>query len=420
MEIYVVKSGDTISAISRSFDVSASRLAYDNGIFGDDLVTGQALIVQKPATSYIVEEGDTLYGIAAKFNITIEMLLRNNSFLLNEAFLIPGRELIISYEEERKMNVDIFGYAYSFIDQNILSEACLYIDGLFPFSYGFNIDGSLIVMNDTGLLAAAERFGNEACLVITPLDKNERFNNELVIMLLSDESLWQVLLSNIIEVMIDKGYKALNIDFEFVPAQFREQFVAFANKAHDILNEKGYKLIICVPPKISDTQQGLLYEGMDYEGLGMAADYIFLMTYEWGYKYGPPMAIAPIPSVIKVLAYAVSKIPPEKIYMGIPNYAYDWPLPYKRGETSAETIGNTEAVKRAFRYKTEILYDEQSKAPYYYYKDNGVEHVLWFEDIRSIAEKYKLIEDYGFTGAGYWNLMREFKQNWTYVNSIKK
>jgi len=42
------------------------------------------------------------------------------------------------------------------------------------------------------------------------------------------------------------------------------------------------------------------------------------MTYEWGYTYGPAMAVAPINNVKAVLDYAITEIPPEKIYMGIP------------------------------------------------------------------------------------------------------
>ena len=104
--------------------------------------------------------------------------------------------------------------------------------------------------------------------------------------------------------------------------------------------------------------------------------------------------------------------------MGIPNYAYDWPLPYVRNETVAETIGNLTAVRRATEFGAEILYDETAKAPYYYYTKDGTAHVVWFEDVRSIMEKYNLIAEYGFRGGGYWNLMREFRQNWMYVNQI--
>ena len=51
------------------------------------------------------------------------------------------------------------------------------------------------------------------------------------------------------------------------------------------------------------------------------------------------MAVAPINKVRQVVEYAVTQIPRDKIDLGIPNYGYDWPLPYIQGETAATTIG---------------------------------------------------------------------------------
>lgn len=423
MEIYVVNEGDTLQSIADRFDVSVSRLAYDNEIFQGEIVVGQALIILQPEIVYTVEEGDTLNSIAESFGLTVNDILRNNSFLLNENFLLPGRVLVISYNDnndgKNTDNIDIYGYAYPFIREDVLEEASLYIDELLPFSYGFNEDGTLIYLNDEGLIENALRFDNRLRMVITPLDRNGRFNNQQVVKLLSDENVQDILIDNIILIMNDKGYSALDIDFEFIPGQFRSEYVSFVTKVRNRLNENGYNVSVALPPKVSSDQPGLLYEGIDYAGLGNAANSVFLMTYEWGYKYGPPLAVAPIPSVRRVLDYAVSEIPVEKIYMGIPNYAYDWQLPYERGVTVAETIGNTEAVRRAYRYGTEIMYDEQSQAPFYYYTDDGgAEHVVWFEDVRSIIAKYDLVREYGFAGAGYWNLMREFRPNWVYVNTL--
>ena len=418
MEIYVVKPGDTLNSIANQYGVSVERLAYDNEIEGNTLVVGQALLVLFPDTIYTIQNGDTLTSIAEQFNTTALQLVRNNSFLLNEDFLLPGRELEIRYANTENRGIDVFGYAYSYIRQEILEESCLYIQELLPFSYGYNEDGTLIPLNDERLLETAERFGNGKRMVLTPLDKNERFNNQLVVRLVTDEEMRQVLMDNVMNTMQTKGYEALDIDFEFIPGEYRNQYVTFISYARERLHAFGYQVSVAVPPKISDDQPGLLYEGIDYAAIGAVADSVFLMTYEWGYKYGPPMAVAPIPSVRKVLDYAVSVIPRQKIDMGIPNYAYDWPLPYVRNETVAETIGNLTAVRRAAQYGAEILYDETAKAPYYYYTRDGIAHVVWFEDVRSIMEKYNLIAEYGFKGGGYWNLMREFRQNWMYVNQI--
>lgn len=418
MEIYVVQQGDTLESIAEQFGVSAARLAYDNEVTGNRLVVGQALIVLRPELIYTIENGDTLEGIAAQNGTTVLQLVRNNSYLLNEDFLLPGRRIVIAYEGAQRRNIELFGYAYAFIQEAILQECCLYINELLPFSYGYNEDGTLIPMNDERLLSIAGRFGNRKRMVITPLDRYERFNNQLVVLLLTDAEMKNILLDNIIATMEAKGYEALDIDFEFIPGEYREEYVAFIAETRQRLNGLGYQVSVALPPKTSDDQPGLLYEGVDYRAIGEAANTVFLMTYEWGYKYGPPLAIAPIPSVRRVLDYAVSVIPPEKIDMGIPNYAYDWPLPYERGTTVADTIGNLEAVKIAADYGAEIQYDEESMAPYFYYTKEGVSHVVWFEDVRSIQAKYDLIAEYGFRGAGYWNLMREFRQNWMYVNQI--
>ena len=181
----------------------------------------------------------------------------------------------------------------------------------------------------------------------------------------------------------------------------------------NILNESGYTVSVALAPKTSADQQGLLYEGKDYAGLGAAANSVLLMTYEWGYTYSVPMAVAPVNKVRQVIEYAITEIPSAKIDMGIPNYGYDWPLPYEKGVTRARTIGNIEAVNIAVRYGAVIQYDEIAQTPYFNYTDEQqTEHEVWFEDVRSMQAKFRLISEYNLRGAGYWQIMRLFRANW--------
>ena len=124
------------------------------------------------------------------------------------------------------------------------------------------------------------------------------------------------------------------------------------------------------------------------------------------------MAVAPIFQVRKVLDYAITEIPREKIRLGIPNYGYDWPLPFEKGVTKARTIGNVEAVQIAVEQGAAILFDEKSQAPYFYYEAEGVRHEVWFEDARSMQAKFDLMKEYELNGAGYWQIMRLFRANW--------
>ena len=103
--------------------------------------------------------------------------------------------------------------------------------------------------------------------------------------------------------------------------------------------------------------------------------------------------------------------------MGVPNYGYDWALPYVRGDSKAKSIGNVEALQAAIKYNAEILYDEKAESPYFYYTaENGVKHVVWFEDARSIAAKLDFARENGLYGVSIWNLTREFPALWAVIN----
>lgn len=130
------------------------------------------------------------------------------------------------------------------------------------------------------------------------------------------------------------------------------------------------------------------------------------------------MAIAPLPNVERVLNYALTEIPQEKIYLGMPNYAYDWPLPFVQGETSAQVIGNLTAAERASLFNVPIEFDSYSRSPFYSYNGFDSERVVWFEDVRSMQEKYELIAETGIAGGGYWNLMRPFPQGYLLLNAM--
>ena len=129
------------------------------------------------------------------------------------------------------------------------------------------------------------------------------------------------------------------------------------------------------------------------------------------------MAVAPLPNVRRVVEYALTEIPSEKLWLGIPNYGYDWRLPFVQGN-KATSISNRYAVSLAQRYGAEIQYDTTAQTPWFRYTDeNGIVHEVWFEDARSIQAKLNLISEYGLSGAGYWNMMRPFPQSWPLLSS---
>lgn len=419
MQIHVVLPADTAYSIALQYGIPVSRLIYDNQLeTPDDLVTGQALLILEPEILYTTVSGDTIFSIASAFGISEKQLIRNNPFLLANLYIQPDQSIVISYKGQSDVSTLYSGgYAYTFIDQNILTETLPFLTELYIFSYGFTKQGNLIYADDELLIRRAGEFRVRPILVLTSLNEQGNFSNELVNILLENMQVQNNVVAELVNVVQAKGYDGIDLDFEFILPQDRDAYVEFTRRLAGEMHSIGRTVSVALPPKYSADQPGLLYEGIDYRGLGEAADHVLLMTYEWGYTYGPPMAVAPIPQVRRIVDYAITEIPVNKINLGIPNYGYDWPLPYEKGVTRADTIGNIQAVNIARENGAVIKYDSVSKAPYFNYIKNGVEREVWFEDVRSIQEKFNLIKEYGLRGAGYWNLMRGFRPNWLLLNN---
>lgn len=132
------------------------------------------------------------------------------------------------------------------------------------------------------------------------------------------------------------------------------------------------------------------------------------------------MAVSPANKVREVLDYAVTVIPPEKIQLGIPNYGYDWTLPYEKGVSKARTLGNIEAVQLAISNNVPIFFDSTAQSPYFQYTSENLLHEVWFEDVRSLNTKFSFIEEYQLRGCSYWQIMNLFRANWILLNETFK
>ncbi|MCR5636976.1 MAG: LysM peptidoglycan-binding domain-containing protein [Clostridiales bacterium] len=415
--IHIVKQGDTLFSIAARYGVSVQRLIYDNQVPPDArLVVGQALLVLIPETVHIVKQGETLIGIARQYGVPLNDIVKNNPSLILQQQIYPGDTLAIRFVGQQDNNFSVNGYAYPFINRNTLLQTIPYLTELSVFSYGFTPNGELIPTEDEYLLSLAKAYGVDPILVLTPRSGEEAFDNGLINELVNNPAAVDNIINNLIITMLQKGYSGVNLDFEYIMRDNRQAYSDFAGKLRNAASEYGLKVSVALAPKTSSDQPGLLYEGIDYAQLGANTDSVLLMTYEWGYTYGPPMAVAPIGNVRRVLEYGLSQIPNYKIDLGVPNYGYDWPLPFIQGQTAARTIGNNEAVEIARRTNSVILYDEPSQTPYFEYTENGVDHVVWFEDVRSLQGKIDLIIQYNLRGLGYWNLLRYFRSNWLLLN----
>ena len=362
----------------------------------------------------IVKQGDTVDSIAANYNIGVNQIILDNQIPFPYKLAI-GQAIFVDLGTRNPLrSLRVSGYAYPYISEWVLRQTLPYLSELPIFSYGFTTTGELIspAISEDWMIRLAKEYGTLPILTLTPFDENGNFSNVLISRVVNDITATDNLINNLLNIMGSKGYEGIDIDFEYILPEDREAFTNFVARVTEAMRSNGYHTSIALAPKNSAEQKGLLYEGKDYRALGQLVDHALIMTYEWGYTYGPPMAVAPINQVRRVVEYAVTEIQPSKIDLGIPNYGYDWPLPYVRGETAATTIGNVQAVQIAVTQGVPIQFDELSQSPFFTYESEGIQHEVWFEDVRSIQSKLQLIDQYGLGGCGYWQIMRWWKANW--------
>lgn len=420
MQIHVVQAGQTLWQIAQDYGVQPGLLARFNGLREPyRLSVGQSLLVLRPEALYTVVPGDTVYAIARNYGLTANELYRMNSGLAAQTRLYPGQVLVTKLEDEPTEETYLMGYAYPWVSEAVLRDILPYADALAPFTYGFTEAGELVEPDDALLLSLAREFGTGTLLHLSTLTEQGNFSAARAAAVLQNDAARENLIRNTVRTMREKGFSGVDVDFEYLGRELAQSYAAFLEELAPRIHEAGGILMAALAPKTSDDQLGALYEGHDYAAIGKACDQVLLMTYEWGYTYGPPMAVAPINAVERVVRYAVSRIEAEKLLLGFPNYAYDWTLPYEAGLTRAVVIGNEAAPELAFQTGSEILYDATAQTPWFSYTGmDGRPHEVWFEDARSSRAKFELARQYGLRGFGYWNFMRPFAANFSLLNAM--
>ena len=90
--IHIIKDGDTLYSLARTYQVPVDAIAKANGIKNpDNLQIGQRIIIPKLSKPnwYVVRYGDTLYSISRRFFTTVDNLLKLNDFADPDS-IFPG------------------------------------------------------------------------------------------------------------------------------------------------------------------------------------------------------------------------------------------------------------------------------------------------------------------------------------------
>ena len=411
---YVVQQGDSLWGIASRYAVTVKELATYNNIADPSLIfVGQML--QMPFILHSIQGGETMWAIARQYGVTVNQIAEANN-IANPAVIYPGGVLRIPAPPKPLIEVNAYITKMSESGKSDVLSRGHHFTYLSPFSYRMGEDGSLLNIQDTSVLQGANRTNTSPLFTLTN-EADGSFSSDRAATILRNPAVQDTLLNNILAKMKEKGYTGLNIDFEYVYPEDRENYNNFLRKAVARMHPEGYTVSSALAPKQRADQQGLLYEAHDYEAHGKIVDFVIIMTYEWGWSGGEPWAIAPISEVRKVLDYAVTAIPRDKILMGVPLYGRDWRIPWVQG-TYARTVSPKAAVELAAQQGVNIQFNDKYQSPFFRYTDpEGQQHEVWYEDARSVQAKYDTVKEYRLRGVSYWVLGPSFPQNWPVLHN---
>ncbi len=215
---------------------------------------------------------------------------------------------------------------------------------------------------------------------------------------------------NIYRLLVEGGYDGVNIDFEGMPPSTRAGLTAFMRELSARLRPAGLLVTMAVPAKWSaDDSINSFAACFDYAALGEVVDYLVIMTYDQHGPWSGPGPVAGADWVKKVIEYAVTVVPGEKILLGLAGYGYDWSYAGCRSIKAADAPG------LAARYGATIHWDSTAQVPYFVYYSSGVRHEVWYENSYSVDFKVDMVNRYGLGGVALWSLGQEDMRFWEVI-----
>ncbi len=283
------------------------------------------------------------------------------------------------------------------------------IDVAHLFWYTLEADGSLKGRTyvDPQLVATLKQNGVKVIPTVTDGFKSGRARA-----IFADPNKRAQHILDIVDLVDKKGYHGIDLDYESIGSTGRDPFSSFVEDLAVELHRKNKLLSITVYPKTSSPGRWSTGKSHDYGRIGAAADRVNIMSYGYGSSGGSPNPIGPVHYLEKIYAFATTKIPAKKIFLGVPFYGRDWPQGGK-----GKALTHTSVKTRLATYNPTVTYDPDDGESTFTYTKSGTKHTVWFPSPEGMADKMKVVKRHGLGGIAIWRLGSEDPKLW---DSIRK
>lgn len=291
---------------------------------------------------------------------------------------------------------------------NSLSTVVQNLDVFSPILYRIEKDGSLGRLNvlyrkDFLLLS------REHNLIVSPVIGDD-FDFKRVSLLLRNSQVQERFISQLIEEAKKEDFAGWDIDIESLKKEDHQAFSKFIDKVANKLHENNLKLSVVIFGRTGrDNNEASLAQ--DYQALGKVADELRIMMYGASDEDTDPGGQAPLSWIRQVLRYTIKLVPKEKIVVGLSTHGYDW------AGGSAEPLTYQQIQKRIKEASSSVSFDQKISSSYTSYQKGASNHVIWFEDAKSISQKMEMIlNEFDISKFALWRIGAEDPKLWSVID----
>jgi spore germination protein len=214
----------------------------------------------------------------------------------------------------------------------------------------------------------------------------------------------------------------LDLDYESLYFADQENYLQLIKNLYSYLDQRGKKLTIAVMPNwtYQNIHRGSVQtrQTQDWEIMGQYSHEVRIMTYNLtGAQNKYPGPIGPLDWLEANMRYAVTRIDPAKIYLGVHLYAYaGWSKQpkvlnrYLSVYTNPQASGITasaleyEDILSRRQFASSDIYDKQTGESILQYSSGGANNVAYYIDRQGMQARRDLVKRYDVGGIAYWRL----------------
>jgi len=257
------------------------------------------------------------------------------------------------------------------------------------------------------------KIARENNLNIVPVFSNAQmsdFDSKRIDILLHDPKIQADIIFKLRQWVLMNNFQGINVDFENIPEADHQLYLPFLRRLKASFAQ--YRLVVS-----ADLEAG---QDVNWREAAAICDYVVVMAYdENGAGTKTPGPIASIKWYQGVLAHALRDIPPDKLVLGLANYAYDW----EEGRDWADPLNYQSALITAEKYRDGekpeqiVDFDDQTLNPTFWYDDDaGKHHEVWFLDAVTAANQWMIARNRGVHSVAVWVLGSTDPSLWNVID----